>query len=171
MDRRNMIATLAVATLVPGSAWAQQKSDQAPMGEAEMKHAQKTLEVGSVALATSKIAHKKAQNAWVKRFAQYEIAEQETVAEILTASGVAPAKMSDKHAAAIKKLDEAKADAAFERDYVAAQVDGHKELLKIQEDYIASGKDKNHVNMAKLARGQIKEHIDLLTTIYADLRT
>ena len=54
----------------------------------------------------------------------------------------------------------------FEAAYVLAQTDGHQKLLRIQEDYLASGKDPAHINVPKLARGQIKEHLQLL----ADLR-
>ncbi|WP_247360704.1 MULTISPECIES: DUF4142 domain-containing protein [unclassified Bradyrhizobium] len=48
----------------------------------------------------------------------------------------------------------------FEAAYVRAQTEGHQKLLRIQEDYLASGKDPAHINVAKLARGQIKEHVN-----------
>src|SRR3954468_13233311 len=50
---------------------------------AEAKHMQDTKRVGAVALATSRLALQKAQNASVKQFAQFEVAEQETIAEVL----------------------------------------------------------------------------------------
>jgi putative membrane protein len=43
-----------------------------------------------------------------------------------------------------------------------AQIEGHQKLLRIQEEYLSSGKDIAHINLAKLARGQIKEHLQLL---------
>jgi putative membrane protein len=46
------------------------------MGEAEQQHVKDTLATGTIALETSKIALQKAQNAWVKKFAEYEVAEQ-----------------------------------------------------------------------------------------------
>jgi putative membrane protein len=46
--------------------------------------------------------------------------------------------------------------------YVSAQIDGHQELLKIQETYLKSGSMREEVSVAKLARGQIKEHLALL---------
>jgi putative membrane protein len=54
----------------------------------------------------------------------------------------------------------------FETAYVRAHTDGHQKLLRIQEEYLASGRDPAHLIIAKLARGQIKEHLQLL----ADLR-
>jgi putative membrane protein len=53
------------------------------MGQAEIQHIEDTLTVGSLALATSKVALEKAQHPLVKQFAQFEVAEQETVAEVL----------------------------------------------------------------------------------------
>jgi putative membrane protein len=172
MDRRHMLMALAVMAAAPTPALAQANrnaSTNSKMGDAEMKHAQQTLTVGSVALETSRIAQKKAQNAWVKKFANYEVAEQETVAEVLKSSGASPAKMDDKHAAMMKKLQDASAD-AFDREYVMGQIDGHQELLRIQEQYISAGKDVAHVGMAKLARGMIREHLDLLQTIQKDMK-
>jgi predicted outer membrane protein len=111
---------------------------------------------------------KKAKHPWVKKFAEFEVAEQETVAEVLKAAGAQPGKVDDKDTAAIKKLQEA--GDTFDRDYLAAQIDGHQKLLKIQETYISAGKDKEHVGMAKLARGQIKEHIELLKMIQKEAK-
>jgi hypothetical protein len=35
-------------------------------------------------------------------------------------------------------------------------------LLTIQEDYLKVGQNREHLSVTKLARGQIKEHIDHL---------
>jgi putative membrane protein len=50
----------------------------------------------------------------------------------------------------------------FERAYARAQKQGHEQLLKIQEDYLRSGDVQDAANVAKLARGQIKQHLTLL---------
>jgi hypothetical protein len=44
----------------------------------------------AIARQISKIAQDKAQNAWVKKFAGYEVAEQTTVSEVLKTAGAAP---------------------------------------------------------------------------------
>ena len=56
----------------------------------------------------------------------------------------------------------------FEAAYVRAQTEGHQKLLRIQEEYLASGKDPAHLIVAKLARGQIKEHLQLLADLGDD---
>jgi putative membrane protein len=133
--------------------------------------------LGSRTPSTSAGAQQKAQNAWVKKFAEYEVAEQETIAEILRAemptasiSGAEKhAKMSsDKKAKMIDELKSAK-DGEFDRTYLKGHLEGHMKLLEIQETYIAKGKNKEHVNLAKFARGQVKEHIDLIQTIQREL--
>lgn len=165
MNRRSAVALLAMSIAAPSVAFA------ATMGEAEKEHAQQTLAVGSVALETSKAAQSKVTGAWVKKFATYEIAEQTTISEILKSMGANPPKMTDKQMAMIAKAKEGKAGADFDRSYIADQIEGHKELLKIQDTYIGKGKDAGAIGLAKLARSQIKEHIDMLETIQKDMKS
>lgn len=170
MDRRFLVFSLAAAGLA-GPALAQTAATRpagaapaAGMGPAEMDHAKKTAAVGMLSLQTSDIALGKASNAKVKEFAQFEHDEQTTIAEILKSMDPSTASMQpdDKGMAMISKLKEAKAGAAFDRDYVAGQIEGHQMLLAIQEDYLKAGKDMHHMAVVKLARGMIKEHLVLL---------
>lgn len=181
MNRRSLL--LAASSLaVSSSAWAQTRGPNpgsAEMGKAEEEHMQQTMRVGSLALATSRIAVEKTKNAQAKQFAQFEVAEQETIAEVLksmqganvtTGQGAAPnseaqANLDDKAKTTLKKLQDAKAGADFDREYIKAQIDGHNELLKVQEKYIQGGKVREQMNVAKLARGQINEHLTLLALI------
>jgi putative membrane protein len=165
MNRRQAAASIAALALVPSASIAAAKA----MGGPEKKHAEMTLAVGSIALQTSKIAQQKAQSAWVKRFANYEVAEQTTIAEILKDAGATPGKPNEKDAAMVSKLEQT-SGAAFDIEYLTGQIEGHDKLLKIQEEYIANGKDPEQLAVAKLARGQIKEHIDLLQTIQKDIK-
>ena len=52
--------------------------------------------------------------------------------------------------------------ANFDKAFVAVKLDSHNKLLAIQEDYLANGKNREHLSVTKLARGQIKEHIGIL---------
>jgi putative membrane protein len=106
-----------------------------------------------------------------KKFANYEIAEQSTIAEILKSMGAVPPKMTHKQMTMIAKAKDGKAGAEFDKTYVADQIEGHKDLLKIQETYIDKGKDAGAVGLAKLARAQIKEHIDMLETIQKEMKS
>ena len=143
-------------------------------GQAEQRWLKQTMMVGSVALQTSEIALQKAEDEEVKQFATFEADEQKGLAEVLrsmleparTASpqGEAGAAQPDqKHAAMIQKLQQAKAGDAFDKEYVKGQLDGHRELLQIQESFLqARPQSREAMNVAKLAAGRIREHIEVL---------
>ncbi|GGC88639.1 DUF4142 domain-containing protein [Chelatococcus reniformis] len=94
-----------------------------------------------------------------------KVAEQESLADVLRVAN--PAATSAPPAGQPDELGELAKYAGAESDaaYVRLQLDGHNKLLAIQDEYIKSGKNPPHVGIAKLARGQIKEHIELLNTI------
>ena len=190
LNRRILVAGAAAAAAVPAIALAQsaQKDNAAAgnanaggmqLGDAEKQHAQQTLATGAAAMLTSKIALQKASHPMMKMFAQFEVDEQQTVADVImqTQKGQASSSMnppSDKDAQAsldakgramVEKMQQMQGGAEFDRAYIAGQIDGHNELLKIQETYIKSGKNLACMNSAKLARGQIKEHLALLQHI------
>ncbi|MDB5592007.1 DUF4142 domain-containing protein [Enterovirga sp.] len=130
------------------------------MGNAEMEHARKTLMAGTVALQTSDIAMQKASNAGVKQFAKFEHDEQTTIAEVLRSMDASLKPAPDpKMADMVQKLQSAQAGAAFDKMYVTGQIEGHQNLLAIQEEYLKGGKDVHHTGMAKLARAMIREHL------------
>jgi putative membrane protein len=71
----------------------------------------------------------------------------------------AQSQLDEKGKQVFNKLQDLKAGAEFDGEYLKAQLEGHTELLSIQEAYIRAGKIREQVNVAKLARGHIKEHI------------
>ena len=181
MIRRHVMAGVGLALVYPALARAQ-ASNNAPMamGDAEMKHMQQTMMVGSLSLATSRIAEKKAVHELVRQFSRFEVAEQETIADILKSmkdpqavkgTVMAPAEaevegsLDAKGKEMVDKLKQEKAGQAFDKEYVKAQITGHRQLLEIQETYLKNGKDPEMVAVAKLARGMIKEHLVLLEEI------
>jgi putative membrane protein len=216
MDRRILLAGLA-AGAVAAPALAQQSNPNAAMpaggsaragqlGPADMQHIQETLQLGLVALETSKLAQQKAQNADLKQFAQFETAEQTTLSEVLhtmmdpgatAATATAPqtgtspqtgsspsstpaaaagsaargnTAMDAKGREVVQKLQQA-SGAEFDRAYLLGQLEGHRNLLQVQERYLASSpQNREHVNVTKLARGQIKEHIALLEAMQQRMR-
>ena len=157
----------------------------AQLGQAETQYIQQTLATGTVALQTSEIALQKAQNPRVKEFAGFERDEQTTIAEVLRsvqepaatassgtarAAATAPEIPPDK-AGMMQSLQQAQAGAEFDRLYIQGQLQGHQELLQIQERYIQSNSRNREVtNVAKLARGHIKEHVARLQDIQKELR-
>jgi putative membrane protein len=146
------------------------------LGQAEQQWLQQTMMVGSVALQTSEIALQKSQDEDVKQFAQFEADEQRTIAEVLRSmmepAGTASAapQPDQKHAEMVQKLQQAKAGDAFDKEYIQGQIQGHQELLQIQERFL-QGRPQNReaMNAAKLARGHIKEHLVLLKDIQEGL--
>jgi putative membrane protein len=195
MDRRLVLAGLAAATAAPlamiEKALAQTASSTgaAPTGamsDAERQWMMNTMMTGMVALETSKVALQKARDADVKQFAKFESDEQEGLAEVLrsmqepsamaggsgaatTGSAGAP-QMDAKHREMVQKLQQASAGAAFDKEYLQGQLQGHRELLQIQDNFIKSGsRNREAVNVAKLARGRIQEHIELIQSIEKDM--
>ncbi|MCB8822940.1 DUF4142 domain-containing protein [Microvirga rosea] len=167
-----------------------QASAPAQMGQqqsqADHQYIQQTLAAGTVALQASNFAVSKAENPRVKQFATFEVAEQNTLSEVLhsmadpaaTASTTQGAQqaastapdLSQNDAAVMERMSKAQAGAAFDKDYVTMQLKGHQDLLAIQERYLQENSGNRELtNVAKLARGQIKEHIALLQDMQKEL--
>ncbi len=141
----------------------------------------KTMATGALSLATSRIALTKAKAAPVKQFADFETAEQNTIADILKSRMMPDLKpmgevkppndaelamnIDQKGKDLLQKMRVMKGGVDFDRDYVKAQIEGHRDLLGIQEDYLKVADDADDTNIAKLARGMIKEHLVLLGAI------
>jgi putative membrane protein len=153
------------------------------MSQAEQRWMQQTMMAGAAALQTSEIALQKATDDWVKQFAQFEADEQRTIAEVLrsmmepagTASAQAaasPPQLDQKHAQMVQKLQQAKAGEDFDKMYIDGQLQGHQELFDIQETFLKGGANagrRESMNAAKLARGHIKEHLQVLKDIKDEL--
>lgn len=165
-----------------GSAPASQGQQQS---QADSQYIQQALALSTVSLQQSNFALAKAQNPRVKQFAQFEIGEQNTLTDIMhsfaepatTASTSTGAKaaaatapeLSQKDSTAMERLSKAQPGAAFDRDYVELQIEGHQRLLKLQDDQIQKSGNREMTNIAKLARGQIQEHLAMLDMIRKEL--
>lgn len=154
--------------------------------QADRQYVQQVLAAGTVSLQQANFAIGKAQNPRVKQFAEFEIGEQNTLQDVMhsfadpaatasttkgaqQAAATAP-ELPPQDAAAMEKLSKAQAGPAFDRDFVAMQIDGHQKLLSIQEQYLKTNSGNREItNLAKLARGQIQEHLALLGSIQQEL--
>jgi putative membrane protein len=208
MDRRVVLAGLAASAFaVPalaqtggattaqpgaaGTAGGTMNRAGGAMSQADMQHMQQTMMLGMVAMQTSQVAMQKAQNADLKRFAQFEVAEQQTVSEVLrsmmdpsataamgTAGGQPAAgqaaggamPMSAEGRQMVEKLQQA-SGAEFDKQYLQGQIQGHRDLLQVQERYLQGNpQNREHMNVAKMARGHIREHIAMLEEIQTKMR-
>ncbi|PVE26082.1 hypothetical protein DC522_02320 [Microvirga sp. KLBC 81] len=165
-----------------GSAPAAQGQQQS---QADRQYIQQALALSTVSLQQSNFALSKAQNPRVKQFAEFEIGEQNNLTDILhtfadpaaTASTTSGAQASastapelpQEDSAAMERLSKAQPGAAFDRDYVTLQIQGHQKLLRLQEDQLKSSGSREMTNIAKLARGQIREHLAMLEIIQQEL--
>jgi putative membrane protein len=183
MNRRLLLTSLAALAASPALAQtnAQPASGTpATLSAARQKHIQDTMAVGSLSLMLSRIALPKINIARLKQFAEFEIGEQETIADILkniqTNAPPAGAIKAPTDAELMQALDPAgkavverlrgmRPGSALDRDYIREEVDGHRKLLDIQETYLKAPDDLDETNVAKLARGMIKEHLALLGDI------
>jgi putative membrane protein len=106
--------------------------------EAEERHIRKPLEAGAVSLETSRLARERSRDDWVKKFAEYETAEQETIREVLRSMGgrIGDDARSDRREAR-RDLREA-SGREFDSAYLEAQASGHEQLLSIQETYVTA---------------------------------
>jgi putative membrane protein len=188
LHRRTMMTVLAAAASTPAFAQNRPGNNAGSLnaGSLEMQYIRQTTGIGSLSLAVSRIAEQRASFGKLKEFSQLETAEQETVGHVLKslegASVVTGVVKPPAEADVEQHLDQAgremlqkmraqQAGAAFDHDYLEAQTDGHQKLLRIQEDYLRSGRDLDAVNVAKLARGMIKEHLQLLADISREMST
>jgi len=153
----------------------------AGMSDAVKTHIKDTMTVGSLSLMTSRIAQGKLKHPMGKQFAEFEVAEQNTIADILKSRIMQSAKpmgevkaptdaeaegnLDPKGKDMVEKFRAMKDGPELEKAYIKAQIDGHKQLLEIQDTYLKVADDADETNVAKLAKGMIKEHLVLLTDI------
>lgn len=195
MERRIILAGLlsgaAGAGLAAGSALAQSAPATAPatamdrpvagLSDPVRAHIRDTMAAGALSLTITRVAQGRLKHPMGKQFADFEAAEQNTIADILKARlmpGVpllgevkAPtdAEVEDGLDAHGKETVETframKEGPGFEKAYVAAQIDGHRRLLEIQDTYLKVADDAAETAIAKLARGMIREHLTILGDI------
>ncbi len=181
VPRRTVLVALAAAAA--HSSFAQTQLGPTPGGDAgpDEQYIREISAIGSLSLAVSRIAQEKAQTDDLKEFAQLEVAEQEALADVLKSlqnPGLVDGTIKPPSEAEVEqhldqrgrekleKMRAAPAGTEFDREYLAAQATGHLELLRIQETYLNSGRNnREFINVAKLARGMIKEHLQLLADI------
>jgi putative membrane protein len=207
MDRRALLGGLAALVVAPALAQTSGSSPAMPSGssgtmpmnqtggqmsQADMQHMQQTLQLGMVALESSRIAMNKVRSEDLKRFANFEVQEQTTLSEVLhsmmepaataatgstgsqsnpSSMNTPPMQMDASARDMMQKMQNQQAGAEFDKMYLQAQLQGHRDLLQVQERYLQSNpQSREHTNVAKMARGHIREHIAMLEEMQKTLR-
>jgi putative membrane protein len=168
MDRRLVLLGLtgAAAPLLLHNATAAAQS-LSPNGSSPLdpaSYAAQTLQIGTLAKTTSQIALKNSGNAYVRRFANLEIAEQTAVAQSLTSNfDPPPAELTADQQQIVASL-QGQSSLAFDAAYVQAQIQGHRQLLNIQQEFLAGETDPtaDFVHIALIATPFIQTHLSIL---------
>ena len=195
MQRRTLLTGLAAgATLAAGSALAQSSMPAVPAvpaapasvpSDAVKAHMRDTMAAGARSLAVSRVAKAKLRHPMARQFADFEAAEQEGIADVLKGRGSPGAKpvgatvpptdaeveagLDAEGRAEVARFRDMVAGPEFEKDYIQAQVEGHKALLGIQDTYLQVADDETETAIAKLAKGRIQEHLVILGDIQKHL--
>jgi predicted outer membrane protein len=172
MDRRtfgsSMLAGalgLAAAPALAQPGYRRPAMGDMTMGPAEERHARDTLMIGTVALETSRIALTRAGRPLVRQFAEFEVEENTTLAQIIgEITGIGPPPPTPADRRLIERLQRVRGP-QFDREYLLGQIDGHRRALDVQERYLSNGRNRHHRHIAMLARGRIREHLRELDII------
>jgi len=176
MNRRTIPLALAGAALLPvfapGLAQAQGNSPSANVPPENLaaappeRLARMLFEAGSFSHATARIGGEKATNPEVKRFAQFEVQEQEGVAQAMKLAGhdFPMASLGNERGKMIEALNAA-SGAEFERMFLEVQERGHQELLSLTSAIMEGRGPVPDKIMATLSNNSIKEHLILIGTL------
>jgi predicted outer membrane protein len=172
LSRREAGAMGMLAALLGGSAAAQPRMSP-PMDPhrhgamaltaGDQRYVMDTLRVGGVALRGSQLARSRSASPLVRAFAEMEAREQTGLSQVLgEISGMMGPPPPDPRMAAMEAQLARTSGPAFDRLYGVGQIEGHQQLLRIQEDYLRGGRNAHLRHVATLSRGQILDHLTLL---------
>jgi putative membrane protein len=180
MNRRSISLALAGASLLPVSAMAQgatgggamnrspgpgaaPQANTPPANMTSMAPDQlvkMTHEAGGFSLATARVGMEKASNPDVKRFANFEVREQEGMAQAMKMAGhnLPDPQFGGEKYQTLQRLQAANG-AEFDRMFLQVQEQGHQELLNLTTAMAGSQAPMPDKLMALLASDRIREHM------------
>lgn len=172
MNRRTVPFALAGAALLPVLAGQARAQGNSPRADATPENlaivpperlARMLYETGAFSHATAEIGAEKATNPDVKRFAQFEIQEQEGVVQAMKLAGhdFPKASLGNDRGKTIESL-RAASGPDFERLFLEVQERGHQELLSLTSAVMDSRSPAPDKIAATLSNNSIKEHLILI---------
>jgi putative membrane protein len=171
MHRRNalmtfsgILATSALMAVPRRWALAQSVADSGtPTRLTASGYKQQALKSGNFSLRVSQLAVQNATHPHVKQFAEFEVAEQTTVAQVLTEDAVPQPLALDPREAELMGQLEAQSGKDFDAQYIHTQIIGHQQLLNIQQAYLNGAMaGQQYEPIAVLARMVIQMHLTML---------
>ncbi|XQZ42131.1 DUF4142 domain-containing protein [Paracoccus yeei] len=156
MKRRTLFAAGAVAAVLPVArmSFAQTAPDA---------NMQAILMGGNFSLLSSRAAADKGTDPAVKAFAALEVAEQEAVAR---AFGATPSdQVTPEHAALLEQMTAMEPGAEFDRQYLAAQMQGHEQLRALHAAYAENGQNPMARGASIVGVPAIDSHMSMLRAI------
>jgi predicted outer membrane protein len=169
MNRRHAITTLsgvvaasALLTLPRRPALAQQAAASGTtIGAGDYKT--QTLTIGTFSKEMSQLALTRAMHPKVKEFAGFETDEQTAVAQVLTDTVQPPPMPLDQTMQGQMAQLQAQQGKAFDAEYVRMQIQGHRDLYAVQQDFLnGMPVDRDREHIAVLARTVIQMHLTML---------
>lgn len=178
MNRRHVLAAVSgaavpVLLLATGrAAFAQSTTTATDTTLSAAQHKLQTLQIGSLALQQSQLALQRAKNARVRQFASFERNEQMTIAQVLTDTQAPEPMTLDQTSAGLLQALSSASDPQFDTTYVAQQIQGHTQLLQVQQAFLQGqgSMASDTVHIAMLARTTIQMHLTMLTDLQSELR-
>jgi predicted outer membrane protein len=175
MNRRYALMTLSGAMATPVLAALPRLAVAQTTKLPTLDHSQykaQTLMIGALSKQTSVLAAERSHNPKVKQFADFEVNEQNTMAQVIeNDNDPKPAALDPEHAAILTRLQGA-SDKEFDRAYVQEQLTAHAELLSAQQSFLNDRpSDDDYRHIAMMARTTIQMHITMLHDLQAMLTT
>ncbi len=167
MIRRTAFAALSSVAAAPFlvGLTAEPAAAQAAGGIGDARYRELTLRFGTLSKLTSEAARNRSNRPGVEQFARFEIAEQTTVARVLTnRENPPPAPLTKEQQQLLARL-RSLTGAAFDRAYVRAQIRVHKQLRFVQRSYLREGRNENLRDVARLVDTVINEHLTHLNEL------
>ena len=171
MQRRNalmtvsgILATSAFMALPRRGVLAQSVADSGtPMRLTASGYREQTLKSGNFSKQISQLAVANATRPKVRQFAQFEVAEQTTVAQVLTGEADPPPLALDPHEAELMGQLEAQSGKEFDGQFIHSQIIGHQQLLNIQQAFLNGAvSTEEYEPVAVMARMVIQMHLTML---------
>ena len=164
---RTLIAAVAAVALLGSAAFAQKTAQTKAPAEA-MTFAKKVAAANTFEIQSSELAQQRAQSADVKSFAQQMISDHTKAGKEFKSAvqeaniSPPPAEQPDaKQKAILAKLQKAQG-AAFDKAYINAQLNAHKEAVSLFRTYSKGGKTEPLKSFAQKTLPTLEHHLTMV---------